>query len=255
MRGAPWYPALMMLQVLHAVASAQGVHADQPLSRDQLLAALAATPSGTAPALSAKNLSNQDLSGIDFRRANLSASVLNGARLTGATLDGCNLTVSFFEGATLSKASLQGATLFSVQMKGAILTEANLSGARLIGDLRDTDLSRATLTRMNAAADMKNQSMGLMRAVLRSAMLDGADFSDANLSRTMLEFAKLRGARLEGANLFAAELGGADLTGADIAGVDFTAARVMSTVLRGLVGKDRALNFDKASHLDRAYLD
>src|SRR5687767_3555656 len=149
----------------------------EKLSREQLVTRISEARDAPA-ALTSKNLSEQDLSGVDFRGANLSASVLNRAQLTGAKLDKCNLTVSFLEGAKLSKASLTNAMLFSVQMAGAILTEANLSGARLIGDLRRADLSHATLTRMNAAADMRNQSMGLMRTNIVNAKAVNADFSE-----------------------------------------------------------------------------
>ena len=61
---------------------------------------------------------------------------------------------------------------------------ANLSGAKLVG----ADLS----------ADMKNQSMGLMRAVLDSANLTGADLTGANMMRTRMKFAKMAGANLSG---------------------------------------------------------
>ena len=62
-------------------------------------------------------------------------------------------------------------------------------------------------------ADMRNQSMGLMRAVLKSANLERLNARDADLSRVDLEFASLKGADLTGASLRGAQLGGADLTG------------------------------------------
>ena len=48
---------------------------------------------------------------------------------------------------------------------------------------------------------MRNQSMGLMRGVLRGATADGADFTDARLMRADLEFGSFRGARFAGADL------------------------------------------------------
>jgi uncharacterized protein YjbI with pentapeptide repeats len=108
---------------------------------------------------------------------------------------------------------------------------------------------------LDGAADMRNQSMGLIRAVLRSARLDGADLTGAALGRADLEFAKLRGAVLDGADLSRAQLGGADLTGASVRGLDLTEADLSATVLRDLVGGDGLVGLDSARNLARAVRD
>ena len=61
-------------------------------------------------------------------------------------------------------------------MRGANLEGADLSGARITADLTNANLAAARLVGADLSADMKNQSMGLMRAVLRSAKLDGRRF-------------------------------------------------------------------------------
>ena len=58
--------------------------------------------------------------------------------------------------------------------------------ARVAGDLSRASLKGARFDGADLSADMKNQSMGLMRGVLRSADLDGASFAGANLSRVVL---------------------------------------------------------------------
>jgi uncharacterized protein YjbI with pentapeptide repeats len=60
---------------------------------------------------------------------------------------------------------------------------------------------RAKLVGADASADMRNQSMGLARGVLKSTNLKGADLRGANLSRTNPEFANLTNADLTGADL------------------------------------------------------
>ena len=224
------------LAVLMApVAAHQAAAADWPdherLTRDQVVAALAAAP-GAPVSFYAKNLSDLDLSGIDFKGANLSAAVLNGSNLTGANLSRSNLTVSFAEGANLTNANLRGAMMFSTQLGGAILVGADLSGARLIGDLRRATLEKAVLRNMDAAPDMKNQSMGLMRANLASANLRGADLSGSDFSRGDFSFCDLSGARLVGAKLRAAEFGGTDLRGADLSGADLSGAKLSTPTSR-----------------------
>ena len=49
-------------------------------------------------------------------------------------------------------------------MRGANLSGADLSKARIAGDLMRANLSGAKLIGADLSADMKNQSMGLMRA-------------------------------------------------------------------------------------------
>jgi uncharacterized protein YjbI with pentapeptide repeats len=102
---------------------------------------------------------------------------------------------------------------------------------------------------------MRNQSMGLMRGVMRSAKLDRASFVNANLARVVLEFASLRGASLRGATLIGAELAGADLEGADVTEADFANADVTSARLLGLKGRASARNLQDLKSLDRAIVD
>jgi quinoprotein dehydrogenase-associated probable ABC transporter substrate-binding protein len=123
--------------------------------------------------------------------------------------------------------------MFSMQLQGANLRGANLSRARLIGDLRRANLERAVLTRTDGAADMKNQSMGLMRANIVSASLKGADLSASDFSRADFSFSDLSGANLAGARLSGAELSGTDLRGANLAGADLSGSKLIDTDFTG----------------------
>ena len=77
-------------------------------------------------------------------------------------------------------------------MQRAKLDGADLSGARIVADLTGASLVGASIANGNLGADMKNQPMGLMRSVLRSANLKGVNARCADLSRVALEFASLR---------------------------------------------------------------
>ncbi len=122
------------------------------------------------------------------------------------------------------------------------LGTADLTGARLVGTL---------LTGANLSADMKNQSMGLMRAVLKSSNLERAILRDADLSRVDLEFASLKDADLTNASLRGAALGGATLARVTVNGTDFNGADLASTRLIEPIGLDAAKNFDKAQNISR----
>jgi len=127
-----------------------------------------------------------------------------------------------------------------VTYAGALVATADLSRA----SLRNVKFAGADL-----AADMKNQSMGLMRGVLRSADLAGADLEGANLALTDLQFAKFSGANLKGASLAEAEAGGADFRGAildhtNFNGTDVTSARIDAAQEKAFAG---------AKNLERAF--
>jgi uncharacterized protein YjbI with pentapeptide repeats len=98
---------------------------------------------------------------------------------------------------------------------------------------------------------MRNQSMGLMRGILKSANLEGLNARGADLSRVDLEFAALKGGDLTGASLKGAQLGGADLTGITVIDTDFDGADLDSARLIAPIGLDRARNFDKAKNRER----
>jgi uncharacterized protein YjbI with pentapeptide repeats len=226
---ASWAIAMVLAASLHVSAAlAQEIAGHDRLTREQVVAAVAASH-GTRPDLASKDLSGLDLSGVDFRGANLSATVFNRSNLRGAQLAGCNLTVSFGEGADFRHANLKGAEMFSMQLAGADLREADLSSARLIGDLSHARLEGAILRNLRAGADMRNQSMGLMNARLKSARLDHADLTGADLSRADLSFAHLADAKLTGAKLIGADLSGADLTGADLSSADLSGSTLIDT--------------------------
>ena len=166
--------------------------ASAEMTRAEVEASLKALP-GSAD-FSGRSLNGLDLSGLDFSGANLRAARLNRAKLSGAKLDGAVLDQAWAMTADFSGASLKNAHLFGSQMQEAKFDGADLSGARVTADLSRASLRNVKFAGADLAADMKNQSMGLMRGVLRSADLAGADLEGANLAFTDLQFAKFSGA-------------------------------------------------------------
>jgi uncharacterized protein YjbI with pentapeptide repeats len=225
------------------------------MTRADVEARLAKAAPGEMIDLSARRLNGLDLSGLDLRRLKLQSARINKTNLKGANLDGVVLDQAWGLDADLSGASLKGASLFATQLMGARMENTDFTGARIAADMSRSNLTGARFDDADLSADMKNQSMGLMRGVFKSANLESASFAGANLARVVLEYATLKNASLKGANLAGAELGGADLTGADVTRADFAAADVNSARLVALKGKSEALNLDKAANLDRARLD
>lgn len=225
------------------------------MTRADVQSLIAAKAPGQGIDLAAKRLNGLDLSGLDLTGANLQSARINGANLKGAKLDRAILDQAWGLNAVLSGASFKGASLFSTQLIGANLDGADFSNARVAADFSRASLKGARFDGADLSADMKNQSMGLMRGVFRSADLDGASFVGANLARVVLEYARLRGANLSDANLAGSEMGGADLTGAMVEGANFTAADVNSARLLKLIGRERAKGLDATVNLDRAFTD
>jgi uncharacterized protein YjbI with pentapeptide repeats len=104
-------------------------------------------------------------------------------------------------------------------------------------------------------ADMKNQSMGLMRTVMRMAKLDGADMRNVNAMRLDAEYASLRGALLDNANFRGAKLAGADLTEASVAGMDLSGSDVSGAYLVRLIDMEKIIGLDKVKNLAEAVFD
>ena len=117
------------------------------------------------------NLNGADLSGLDFKWADLDGADLSNADLTGANL---------------RWASLMDTNLSNTNLTGADLRWANLDGANLDG----ADLSNANLT-----------GTDLRWASLMDADLPGADLRGAIVDGTILVEADLTGANVTGVNL------------------------------------------------------
>lgn len=249
-----WCALLIAPATTHAQDMLQGVDLAQPaysqseLTRADVEAALKSRKNGAAVDFSNKSLNGLDLSGLDLSGVVFRAARLNKARLAGANLDGAILDQAWLMQADLTGASLKGAHAFAAQMQKMRGDGADFSNARVAGDLTGASLRGAKFDGADLSADMKNQSMGLMRAVLRSTTLEGATFLDSNLTSADLRFARAAGADFTGANLTNADAAGADLTGAiwsgtSAQGLDLDSAQIDS-------GAEDALK--DAQHLDRA---
>jgi len=111
--------------------------------------------------------------------------------------------------------SLKGANLFASQNASRPARRAPISRKRALRlTLTGASLSEPRSRGGNLSADMRNQSMGLMRAVLKSANLErlnarGAPTCLASIWNLLHWWAPT----LTGAFLKNAQLGGADLTG------------------------------------------
>jgi len=217
------------------------------LTRDQVLAALAAATPQHPLDLTGKDLSGLDLAGVDFKRANLSRCRCVGtnfskAQMFSVTLSDAVASQAVFAGTTLDvavmyrvdlrHANLRDASLFATILMGADLSDADLTGARVIAVMTNAKLVRTMLAHANLGADPGNQSMGVMRTDVTSADLSGADLTAANLRKV---------------NFTRANLTGADLTDSDVTGADLTGA-----ILRTIRGRDRIRGLDKALNRDQA---
>src|SRR6266702_1768021 len=136
------------------------------------------------------------------------------------------------------------------------LYSKNLSGLDLSGiDFKGANLAQAVLAKVDGAADMKNQSMGLMRANILSANLRGADLSGSDFSRADFSFSDLSGANLAGAKLSGAEFSGTDMRGANLAGADLSGSNFIDTDFTGANLADAnftAATFRSVRGFDRA---
>jgi uncharacterized protein YjbI with pentapeptide repeats len=184
--------------------------------------------------LSNQNLSGQNLSNRDFRRAIAIATNFTGCTINQGDFQRANLTRAVFRGANLrnsnfSRATLNRADFFGADLKDTRFHYAPVRAGRFVG----ADVKLAQLTDSNLEwADF--QGADLHKCSLDRAICDHAGFHGANLSHASLTGAKLRGANLAGADLRHANLSSADLTGANLTGANLQGASTEDAV--GLPG-------------------
>ncbi|KOP24867.1 low-complexity protein [Hapalosiphon sp. MRB220] len=175
-------------------------------------------------------LDKADLSGINFKGANLSFASFKGATFRGVGDDGRWDTfddwIANLNGAQLKQANLSEANLSRVLMVGTDFSRANLKGAKL---------SNARLVGANLSSA---QLMGadVSSAVLENASLTGADlseavFNDADLYAARLGRVTAIGTQLPFANLSKTDWQAADLSGANLQRADLTNANLSATRL------------------------
>ena len=225
------------------------------LTRADVQSKLASTPAGQTASFAGLSLAGADLHDLDFSHADLSGADLSGADLQGAKLVGSKLVgtklkgakfnLAWIIGADFSHADLSGADLETLIVSNGLQTlpqeaasfvGANLSGAKVTARLSLDDMRGANLSHIQASADMKNQSMGLIRTEFSQTNLNDANFEDAMLAHVNFEFAKLARANFSGADLSYADFTGANLTDADLTGANTTGAIFAQAVLKGVKG-------------------
>ncbi|MBE9198302.1 MULTISPECIES: pentapeptide repeat-containing protein [unclassified Nodularia (in: cyanobacteria)] len=199
-------------------------------------------------------LDNVDLSGINFKGANLNQGSFKGSIFRGTGEDGRWDT---YDDAI--------ADLSQAQMKQANFTDANLS--RVI--MNRSDLSRATLNRANLSyarlieADLSSTQLvgaNLRGAFLEKASLTGADIGDAKFNEANLYAARLSrviaiGTHLSYANLTNTDWRGADLSGAYLDRANLSNANLSATRLTGAVLRSAKLENTNLQNADLSFVD
>jgi uncharacterized protein YjbI with pentapeptide repeats len=225
------------------------------LTRADVQSKLASAPAGQTASFVGMSLAGADLHDLDFSHADLSGADLSGAdlrgaklvgsKLVGAKLQGAKLNLAWIIGADFSHANLSDADLETLIVSNGMQTQpqeaasfvgANLSGARVTARLSLDDMHGANLSHIQASADMRNQSMGLIRTEFSQTNLNDANFKDAALAHVNFQFAKLARANFSGADLSYADFTGANLTDADLTGANTTGAIFTNAVLTGVKG-------------------
>ncbi|MBH8555663.1 pentapeptide repeat-containing protein [Nostocaceae cyanobacterium CENA357] len=199
-------------------------------------------------------LENVDLSGVNFKSANLNQASFKGSRFRGV---GEDERLDTYDDAI--------ADLSQTQMKQVNFTDANLSRVIMTG----SDLSRATLNRANLSnarlvgANLSSTqlvSADLQNAVLENASLTGADLGDAKLNEANLYGARLGrviaiGTQLSSANLTKTDWQGSDLSGADLERANLSNANLSATRLTGATLRSAKMENANLRNADLSLVD
>lgn len=176
----------------------------------------------------------KDISGLNFRKADLSQS-----DFTGSVLLGCDMSYGNFKGVSFFACDLRGANLEHSCFARSDLRGATVVGARLTGaDFQKADLregiilnrvgtDNATLADSYYGESKKAKTIfagaRLAETNMSGAMGRDADFTDADLTGVIIKDADFSNANFTGANL----------TGADFTGSDLKNANMKSSVISG----------------------
>ena len=193
---------------------------------------LYSTRSYQAKDLQGISLSDNDLTGWDFRGQNLTNAFLSFSTLTEANLREANLTGASLAGSTLTSANLTAAVVTGADFGGTVshgFTQEQLHATASHGqkdlhgiglgdnDLSDWDFSGHDLTgAFFSNSTLTNAALAeanLTNANLYSSTLAGTDLSNANLTYAMFQQSTLTDANLTGALVTGADFGRATSRG------------------------------------------
>lgn len=212
-------------------------------------------------ALTDRDFTGADLSGLSLAGVDLSGSFLESVDLTGTDLSGANLERAVLAHATLRGTKLVGAKLKAVNLGSATLEDADLGGA----EMEEVVLGRATIKKTSfrgakmRRVDFLEAKLGegvdfgeviahesiwlrvslpkaafagadLTRSVFLETNVAEADFSGATLTRVGFVKTDVMGASFRGAKMDGAQF----VHGTSLAGADFSGAVMKQAMLRGV---------------------
>lgn len=225
---------LTLVSVLIITPAMTSLGAAATLKLRDIVVALTKATTQKPVDLSGKDLSDLDLSNLNFKAArldqanlfgsNLSSSDLRNVHLKGVTLDRAQLTKTDF-----TRADLRGSRILIPAIHVALeswiwdaptFRESDLSDAQLSGNFDGTDFG---------AANMRGVRFGI-RSSLERCEFSGSNLVDASFKRARLTYARFAHADLRGADFHDAKLIWVDFTGADLRGANFAGADVSMSI-------------------------
>lgn len=202
----------------------------------------------------------QDLSGLDFRHANLTNADFSGSTLNGANLSHCECQNASFFACDLNKANMKAGNFARCDFRGASivnadLTDANFESADLRRGVMMNYLGDSSESQWNQKGETKLSGSLVRDTDMSHIMATNTNFSDANLVGVKMHDARLRDCNLDGANLANADLSGSDMSGANVEnavvdGIVLTAVAGERTQIKGLIDKQNARKNLKDEDMD-----
>ncbi|MEC4895748.1 MAG: pentapeptide repeat-containing protein [Oscillatoria sp. PMC 1051.18] len=165
-----------------------------------------------------------DFSGADLTRANLAGADLRNVLLNRSSLLRANLRRANLSSARAIATNFSSASLLGANFRQAILENASFTGA----DLEETNFSYADLQQARfgqvSAVDSQFDYANLTATNWQGANLTAANFNHAHLKQADFSFATLKGANLSNAQLENTSLRYANLSATDLRGANLAGA-------------------------------
>jgi uncharacterized protein YjbI with pentapeptide repeats len=202
----------------------------------------------------------RDLTGLDFRRANLVNADFSGSCLNETNLSHCKCSNASFFACDLNKANLSHGDFARCDFRGASivnadLTEANFDSADLRRGVMMNYLDAASEDKWNKSGETKLSGSMVRDTDMSHVLAHNTNFSDANMVGVKMHDARLNGSDLSNANMQNADLSGTNLTGANmknavVDGIILTAVEGDRTEIAGLIEQQNARKSLKDGDMD-----
>jgi uncharacterized protein YjbI with pentapeptide repeats len=195
-------------------------------------------------------ISDCDLSGVNFEYCNLEGAELTRVNLTGASLTRINLQGSKLYDVDFTNANLDGALFTNSEIKNCNFYNARINGTRFSGSNNENSSFQSSKSENAQFDGCVLNNIDMFDAILKGASFRHAKFIDVNLKNTQIE-----GSDFDSAQIDTKLLIGKNLNRCKFAFLNFEGCDLRETKLNDTYWVNAYLNGVNMSNLELDWVD